>query len=210
MSQYDSLVHSKDRIILLLQVVAAGLATLLVFAMLGWSMAPTRLTLHYPPDLTAGAVQQAGEVPKANIYGFTFYIFQQLNRWAEDGRDDYYNQIHRLKNYMTPSCFEDRLSDYDERDNRNELSGRTRAVWEIPGRGFNVKRVVATSSNSWLVGLDLHVQESYRGERIKDRLIHFPIKVVRYDVDPESNAWGLALNCYATSPRRIEVIEGDD
>ena len=60
-----------------------------------------------------------------------------------------------------------------------------------------------------MVGLDLHVQETYRGERVKDRLIHFPVSVVTYDVDPELNPWGLALDCYAAAPRRIEVVEDE-
>jgi hypothetical protein len=39
---------------------------------------------------------------------------------------------------------------------------------------------------------------------VKDRLIHFPLAVVRYAVDPELNPWGLALACYAATPQRID------
>jgi len=44
---------------------------------------------------------------------------------------------------------------------------------------------------------------------VKDRLIHFPIRVVRYAVDPELNPWGLALDCYAAAPRRIQVTQDE-
>jgi hypothetical protein len=53
----------------------------------------------------------------------------------------------------------------------------------------------------------MHVTESYRGEHIKDRLINYPLKVVRYAVDPELNPWGLAIDCLAGMPRIIEVME---
>jgi integrating conjugative element protein (TIGR03746 family) len=54
----------------------------------GWSQAPERLTVHIPPDLRAGAVLAVDDVPPANVYAFAFYIFQQLNRWPEDGATD--------------------------------------------------------------------------------------------------------------------------
>ena len=209
MSRYDNLVHTKDTMIKGLLGAVLALVLLLVLALVGWARAPSAITLHYPPDLSTGAQQQLGELPKATIYGFVFYIFQQLNRWPNDGQDDYYERIHTLQNYLTPACFEERLSDYTARNRNNELTGRSRAVWEIPGRGFSNQRVKATANDRWVVGLDLHVQETYRGERVKDRLIHFPIRVVRYAVDPELNPWGLALDCYAAAPRRIQVTQDE-
>lgn len=210
MSRYDNLVHTKDAVIKSLLGAVLALLLLLALSLLGWTLSPRHITLHYPPDLSTGAAQQLGVVPKPNVYGFAFYIFQQLNRWPSDGQEDYYQRIHTLKGYLTPGCFEERLSDHRERDRNNELAGRSRAVWQIPGRGFTPERVRATSGDSWVVGLDLHVQETYLGERVKDRLIHFPIRVVSYDVDPELNAWGLALDCYAAKPQIIDVTEDAD
>jgi integrating conjugative element protein (TIGR03746 family) len=206
-SRYDNLVHTKDSLINILLGAVVILVLLLALALVGWARAPSAITLHYPPDLSTGAEQQLGEIPKANIYSFAFYIFQQLNRWPTDGQADYVERIHSLQNYLTPACFEERLNDHLVRDRNNELAGRSRAVWDIPGRGFSAARVRSTSHESWVVGLDLHVQETYRGERVKDRLIHFPLRVVRYEVDPELNPWGLALDCYAASPRLIDVEE---
>jgi len=205
MSRYDNLVDAKNFIIKILLGVVALLGVLLILTVTGWARAPESITLHYPPDLSAGAVQSVGDLPKANVYSFAFYIFQQLNRWPTNGVDDYFDRIHTLRNYLTPACFEERLGDYETRNRKNELTGRSRAVWEIPGRGYTYDRVSATSKTSWVVGLDLHVQETYRGERIKDRLIHFPLNVVRYAVDPELNPWGLAIDCYAAEPRRINT-----
>ena len=209
MSRYDSLVHSKEAMIRLLLGVLAVLSLLLLIALLGWSRAPANIRLHYPPDLSRGAVQQLGDIPKASIYVFAHYVFQQLNRWPVDGREDYYDQIHRLQAFFTPACFDERLQDLHAR--AREIDGRQRSVWEIPGRGFSNARVQVVAPDQWVVGLDLHVQETYRGERIKDRLIHYPLRVVAYDVDPQANPWGLALDCLAEVPRVIEITasEGD-
>ena len=56
---------------------------------IGWSQAPKHLTVHIPPDLRSGAVLKIDEVPPSNVYAFAFYIFQQLNRWPNDGTRDY-------------------------------------------------------------------------------------------------------------------------
>lgn len=209
MSKYQNLLEAKNQTIKVLMMALSVPTLLAVILGVGWMSAPSRITLHYPPDLSRGQKQGIHEIPKANIYAFTFYIFQQLNRWAENGEDDYISKVHILKHYLTPACFQDRMDDYDMKKARNELSGRERAVWEIPGRGFSNQRVVATSGNSWWVSLDLHVTETYRGEKVKDRLINYPLRVVRYDIDPELNPWGLAIDCFADKPRTI-VIEIKD
>lgn len=205
MSDFNNLVHAKNHTIKIMGIGLFGLGILLVLTIAGWMLSPSQITLHYPPDLSAGATQGVGDIPKANLYSFAFYIFQQLNRWPNDGREDYLQRIHALKNYLTPACFEDRLVDYEYRKKEQELAGRSRAVWEIPGRGYKFGRVKETSNKSWIVGLDLHVQETLRGVQVKDRLIHFQINVVSYNVDPQLNPWGMAIDCYASSPRIIEI-----
>jgi hypothetical protein len=71
-----------------------GLEALIILALwYGWSQAPKALTVHVPPDLRSGATLTVEEVPPANVYSFAFYIFQQLNRWPEDGARDYGSAI---------------------------------------------------------------------------------------------------------------------
>ena len=66
--------------------IVIGLQGLIILALwIGWSQAPKQLRVYVPPDLRSGAVLAAEEVPPANVYAFAFYIFQQLNRWPENG-----------------------------------------------------------------------------------------------------------------------------
>jgi integrating conjugative element protein (TIGR03746 family) len=63
--------------------------------------------------------------------------------------------------------------------------------------------VQVLSGSDWIVTLDLDVDEYYRGDLVKRAFVRYPIRVVRYDVDPEHNPWGLALDCFANPPERI-------
>ncbi len=205
MSHYDNLLASKDRII---DAYRIGLMALAAVTMLGgilWLLSVRDITLHYPPDLHSGAVMGIDDIPKANVYTFAYYIFQQLNRWPRDGARDYYERIYTLRSYLTPSCFEDRLSDYKNKaEVQRILLNRERAIWEIPGRGYKPERVKKVADSRWTVSLDLHISETHRGEQVKDLLVNYPLAVVRYDVDPETNPWGLAIDCFAGTPTTIE------
>ena len=207
MSSYENLLAAKNqtiRILVSALAVVSGLAGLLA---LGWMMAPSQLRIHVPPDLSSGVVLRADEVGPANVYSFGYYIWQQLYRWDKNGVTDYEDKIYMLQNYLTPSCFQDRLDDFEIRKRARELEGRRRAIWEIPGRGFSRNRVAIEGPGAWVIYLDLHIEETMLGETIKERFVAYPLRVVRYDVDPEKNPFGLALDCLAHAPTAIAMAE---
>ena len=184
---------------------AVGVALVCAVAMgIGWMTAPSSLRIHIPPDLTAGATVAPDAPAPPHIYTFALYIWQQLYRWPSDGAREYRAKLDALVHFLTPACRQDRLDDYAERNGRRELAGRQRAVWEIPGRGYAGERVFDEGGGSWVVSLDLMIEETVLGERVKSRAVAYPVRVVRYDVDRELNPWGLALDCLAGLPRAIE------
>ena len=73
----------------------AGLGAIGMF--LTYSL-PKHLELHVAPDMKAGDTVsfKGGQapVPTVNVYGFAFYIWQQINRWQADGAVDYGKQIY--------------------------------------------------------------------------------------------------------------------
>lgn len=87
----------------------------------GWSQAPKQLTVHVPPDLCSGATLSVDEVPAANVYAFAFYIFQQLNRWPEDGAKDYGKAIFRISPYVTPRYRTELMADLEQKGRKGEL-----------------------------------------------------------------------------------------
>ena len=183
-------------------------AVLLAGLWYGWSQAPTRLTVHVPPDLRAGETLAPGEVPSASVYTFAFYVFQQLNRWPEDGAKDYGRAIYRIAPYLTPRYRAELLADLDEKGRRGELAHRVRGVQELPGHGYREYRVDPLGGGSWLVWLDLELVETVQGMTVKRTPIRYPVRVVRYAVDLEANPWGLALDGYDDpGPRRLTESE---
>jgi integrating conjugative element protein (TIGR03746 family) len=186
----------------------AGVALLGVALVMGagWWSAPRDLTIHVPPDLRSGSTRKWWEVPPESVYTFAFYDFQQLNRWPTDGETDYPRNLRALSAYLTPACRSYLQSDYESRRNTGELRQRVRGVYEIPGRGYGdnpTERVRVVSDRDWLVTLDLSADEYYGSEQVKRALVRYPIKVVRADLDPAHNPFGLALDCYAQPPQRI-------
>ena len=174
----------------------------------GWAQAPKHLTVHVPPDLRSGAVQAAGEVPPANVYAFTHYIFQQLNRWANDGAEDYGQAIFRVSPYLSARYRAQLLADLEMKGRQGELAYRVRGVQEVPGHGYSEERVDVLAHDAWVVWLDLELFESVKGMTVKRTHIRYPIRIVRLAIDPETNPWGLALDGFAApGPRRLQEDE---
>ena len=178
----------------------------------GWSQSPRYLTVHVPPDLRSGATQSIDAVPPANVYAFAYYIFQQLNHWSEDGAEDYGKAIFRISPYITPRYRADLIADMELKAKQGELAYRVRGVQEVPGHGYTERRVDVLAPGVWVVWLDIDLFESVKGMTVKKTTIRYPLRVVRFSIDPESNPWGLALDGFAASgPRRLSESElGDE
>ena len=188
----------------------AGAALFVVALLLGfgWWSAPKSLTIHVPPDLRSGSTRKWWDVPPESVYAFTFYIWQQAQRWPTNGEQDYPRNLHGLSAYFTPSCRAFLQQDYEFRRSNGELRQRVRGIYEIPGRGYGddpAARVRTVSVNDWIVTLDVSADEYLGAEQVKRALVRYALKVVRMDVDPERNPFGLALDCYARAPERIET-----
>ena len=177
----------------------------------GWSQSPRHLTVHVPPDLRSGATQTIDEVPPANVYAFAFYIFQQLNHWSEDGAQDYGKAIFRISPYVTPRYRAELIADMELKGKQGELAYRVRGVQEVPGHGYEERRVDVLATGVWVVWLDIDLLESVKGMTVKKTSIRYPLRVVRLSVNPEANPWGLALDGFAaTGPRRLSEAEHAD
>lgn len=172
---------------------------------------PSTLTVHIPPDLRNGAQLAFADVPRPNVYTFAFYILQQLNRWPENGAQDYGAAIFRTSAYLTPEFREALITDMHNKSRVGELTHRVRGLQAIPGEGFSERRVDIVSDSEWLVWLDLELSESVKGMTVKRTRIRYPVRVVRYAVDAEANPWGLALAGYAAGgPTRIDDTHSDN
>ena len=147
------------------------LLTIIVALWIGWMRMPGTITVHIPPDLRSGAVMALDEVPPANIYAFAFYIFQQLNRWPENGAEDYGKAIFRIAAYLTPSFREQLIADMEAKGKQGQLAYRVRSLQAIPGQVYEERRVDVLSKESWVVWLDLELRESVKGMTVKKTVV---------------------------------------
>ncbi|HFF2298038.1 hypothetical protein CR64_32980 [Pseudomonas aeruginosa] len=208
MSRFRNEVHHLQAHVRTLRLGAGALFVVALLLGFGWWSAPRQLTIHVPPDLRSGSTRAWWDVPPENVYAFAFYVWQQVQRWPTDGEQDYPRNLHALSAYFTPACQAFLRQDYEHRRSSGELRQRVRGIYEIPGRGFGddpTMRVKTISSRDWIVTLDVSADEYYGAEQVKRALVRYPLKVVRLDVDPQRNPFGLALDCYDGAPQRIEA-----
>lgn len=206
MSKFRHALQNQDQHILTLRVICAMLVLCLFIAFAGWMRAPDKLTIHNPPDLRSGSTRAWWEVPPSTVYAFSFYIFQQLNAWPKDGEVDYPRKIASMTAYLTPSCQTYLEKEAGYRTTLGELKDRSRVVYEIPGRGFSDDKVSVIDRDHWQVQLDLVADEYFNAEPVKRVTVRYPVKVVRWEGDPERNPFGLALDCFAGTPQRLEAV----
>ena len=202
--RYIDLNSSLEAHITTLRAAIGVLVILNLFLWYGWHEAKNDLRIHIPPDIRSGAILKADDITPPNVYAFAAYIFQQLNHWASDGEKDYGMQIFRTAPYLTPDFREYLSNDLDIRGKRGELTGRVRVIQAIPGQGYEERRVDVVDTNTWVIWLDYSIQETVRGMEVKHLKIRYPVRVVRYDVDPETNPSGLALDGFSEQgPQRL-------
>ncbi|VBT19745.1 PFL_4703 family integrating conjugative element protein [Burkholderia pseudomallei] len=210
MSRFRNEVARLDAHVTTLRRVIIGLFVLMLALAIGWWNAPRQLTIHIPPDLRSGSTRKWWEVPPSSVYAFAFYVFQQLNRWPTNGEEDYPRNIRALTAYLTPSCKAFLDSDFAYRRDSGELRNRVRGIYEIPGHGYGddpTFHVKVLANDAWLATLDLAADEYYGAEQVKRALVRYRLKVVRMDIDPEKNPFGLGLDCYASPPERLALPE---
>ncbi len=178
-----------------------------IFMWMGWRGASSDIRIHIPPDIRSGAIINADEISDVNVYSFASYIFQQLYRWPVNGEKNYGEQIFIVSPYLTPGFREELINDMETRSKNGELTGRVRFIQAIQGQGYEERRVDLLDNGNWIVWLDFNIQEYVNGMQVKNVNIRYPLRVTRFDVDPETNPWGLALNGFSgKGPVRL----GDD
>ncbi len=174
----------------------AGFCVLAIIGLwVGWQQAKESLRIYIPPDLRSGAVVKAEDVQPAHIYAFANTVFQQANHW-DNGQADYGTKIYKVAPYLTPVYLDSLKVDMDLRGKNGELSDRTRTIQPLAINGFEDRLVAVLGDDAWVVWLDYNVREYVKGMEVKNVVIRYPLRVVRYDIDIDSNPWGLALDGY--------------
>ncbi len=174
----------------------------------GWQSAPADLTIYNPPDLRSGSTRKWWQVPPSTVYSFGLYLWQQINHWPKNGKVDFKDNLARYSAYLSPNCRIELAENYQNRASRNELEDRVRTLQEIPGHGYRPDDVTILDRDHWIVSLDAEINEYLKGTPVRDLYIRYYLRVVRAEVDPEINPFGLQLDCFAKKAVRLTAAAG--
>lgn len=169
------------------------------------------ITVYIPPDTTGGSIRTAGTPGPATVYGFAAQVLQLLNHWPVDGEADYAAAIGSQAPYLTPGFRRQLQEDYARLRNRaglNELRGRARALHPASDRLYSPERVERLGSGVWGVEIEYRLVESIAASPIKDAVIRYAVRVVRAEVNPGGNRWGLQLDGWLRDPVRLRDGDG--
>lgn len=192
----------------LLSFACAALFFITISLILGWHNAQKRITVYIPPQIPqSGVTQTAAAIPASFVYSFAFYIWQGLNYWPENGLSDYPKAIEAFGPFLTPKFKQVLNKDYQERQQHSELQDRLRHLQGVNGTSFAINDIEALGNDTWLVHLNVRLTEqmNMNGNAVKDVVLHYTLKVVRYDVNAKANPWGLALDGFIENPERVQT-----
>lgn len=186
-----------------LQIVVMCCAVIIAYLMALYWDAKEEQIFRIPPDLRQGAVMRANDIAPATVFSFSYYILQQLNNWPEAGEKDFPERIYYLQAFLTPGFRETLKAELERKTRDGELRRRVRKIQEVYGRGYEEDRVRIDGNGSWTLWIDIEISETIMGKPVKSVYVQYPLRIVRYDVDPESNPWGLAIDAYASDPIKL-------
>ncbi len=167
----------------------------------GWTTSPSRLTIYVPPDIQNGATIKVGTIPDPLVYSFAYEVWQEVNYWPTDGEMDYKTNLINYAPYLTPLFKEELLQDYTELKAAGQLQ-RNRYLQGLSGAAYDAVNVKQLSRNSWEVDLTMRLTEYKNNQPVKDVEIIYPLKVIRSNVSPRHNPYGLAIAGFLSEPRR--------
>lgn len=200
---YTRALEQKSATVQLLSRILVGAFAVIVLLLLLIHQARQNVRVDVRPGLSSRVVVSEGQMPAENAFSFALIVFQQMNRWREDGARDYPAQIERVRAFLTDRYKGQALADADRRKKSGELQYRTRHVALPPEISFKSDRVKKISDSLWIVYLDLDLQETVRGQVVKTPVIRYPVRVIAADVDPQYNPYGLLIDGFAEEPRRL-------
>lgn len=171
------------------------------------NQALTTQQIYLTPQLIqSGGFTKANILPKEVIYNFAFTKFTELNSWrGNENKTDYQDAIQTNRYFVTPSYYQELLRDFTKKRTTGELN-RLRVLSGYHGEDFSNSDVRPLGNNAWEVNLVLRLEERLGDTVVKDVLINYPIKVVKIQTSQQLNPYGLAIDGYVTSPKRIKTL----
>ncbi len=121
-------------------------------------------------------------------------MMEQLNYCPENCAKDYTVNLNNLRNYLTPSCYQD-LAMHRKR-NASLYQHRTRKLLPLGDEIFDPDKVIRLDKDVWEVRVDYLLEEHVAGVETRRNRYHYPLRIVHLSLPVQLNAYQLAFDCY--------------
>ncbi len=158
------------------------------------------ITVHVPPDLSAGATLEPGKLQPANSYAFASFVWSGINDWPESGKTDYEKAINDRNCLISHEFHQVLLRSLAEKKSQGELD-RTRSLSPLLQyrQGFSQP----LGNNSFSVALVMRLIERVGSMSVKDTGMSYAFRITP-DTRP-CNPYGMQLDGFIQDPARYEV-----
>lgn len=157
------------------------------------------ITVHVPPDLSAGVSLEPGKLQPANSYAFASFVWSGINDWPENGKVDYEKAINDRSCLMSHEMHQYLLRNLSAKRSDGELT-RTRSL--SPLLQYRQGFAQPIGNNSYSVALVMRLIERVGSMAVKDTGMHYSIRVTP---DTRScNPYGMQLDGFLSDPARYE------
>ena len=188
--------QAKKAHITTLRGVLLGLMVIIYFQYHDRSVLQAVQRIYIPPDLRKMVETRVNEPTPPTIYDFTYHMMQSVYRWRKDGATEFETNIFNYGPFFTESCRGVLDTIKNKKFAAGELAQRKRTIEEIEGRSYVEDRVEVVGTNTrWKVWLDLNIVEHIGSTEVKNIDVQWPVSVVKLNVEPDVNPWGLAVDC---------------
>lgn len=196
--------EARDKHITSLRYVILGLIVTIVLLVIALTASSKTQRMFVPPSFDEGGRLTANQVPDVYAYQFSLALWKKMNVWESDGAKEFPENIYKYQNYFTAGCRETLESQFYALRRKGELKDRKRAMVESPESPYSASKVQKAADGVWNVDLDVILRESVGNTQVKNNLMHYPIRVVYYDIDVDLNPWGLAIDCFYDQPTLVK------
>ena len=176
--------------------------------LVSWHRSIQQMTVYIPPSIPHnGLTVKQGQIAKSTVFSFAYYLWQRVNYWQKNGRDDYKKSIETLTPFLTPRFKLQLIQHYNRLLVNGELQERIRLMQGINDGAYNPHAVTYLGHGTWSVHLIMRLTEmmNMNAKVVKDAEMNYVLRIVKAPIDAKHNPWGLAIDGYLKTPYRLKT-----
>ena len=163
------------------------------------------------PNINSVQTVKSGETQLHNVYGLGALVFLGINKWENDGEQEYLENIKAYREYIDSGFMDWLIKDYEYKKsggNINELDGRSKEIRFVE-QFYTPEKVKTIGNGSWSTEMELEVKEKIGALVVKHYRGVIEIYVSK-QTKTKTNPWGLKLSGKPIEIKRLETYSREE